>query len=512
MAIPDLYNAVAKFEIIDVLLTTEDPQEVFESMNSTGKNLTNTDLLRNYLLMALPHALQEILYNKYWAGIEKNVGKEMMEQYMVHYLIMKRKSDSIKLRNRSSKVNKNNLYDCFKLYFTPDDKKDGGIETLMADMYRYSSVYRRIVNNDSIDSELDKAIYELIYELKADQAAIFLLYLLDYQKTNKISDEEMLQAVKACISYVFRVRMFKSSPSSQFFSLAIQYFDRGNPETPFVDRVWDALTSGQGSYRFPKDRELIYAFETKDMYLEFKPQMIRYILYKFERENTKEVVEPENVTIEHILPQDSSEWRAHLAELHDETFIDNIHKIGNLTLTKMNSEASNDTFEKKKLIYEKSGYAITRAIAKIPDWSSKEILERCKAMAQEAIVFWPLPEKYNQDLTSSAWQNMDDSTEELYNQLIDSIKEYDKSIYEDQKKLYLNLVKNKKIILSIVPGQSFLYVMFNAKKEELTPSEMLEDVSQKGHWGVGDSRIKVDSEEDVMLALNYAGQILSNKG
>ena len=140
---------------------------------------------------------------------------------MVHYLIMKRKSDSINLRRRSAKVNKNNLYDCYKLYFTPEDKKDNGTEALLSDMYRYSSVYRRIVNNDKITSELDKAIYELIYDLHADQAAIFLLYLLDYQESNGISEAEMLEAVRACISYVFRLRMFKGSISSQFFALAI---------------------------------------------------------------------------------------------------------------------------------------------------------------------------------------------------------------------------------------------------------------------------------------------------
>lgn len=91
--IQDLYNAIFKLEIIDVCLTTEDPQEVFESMNSTGKSLTNTDLLRNYLLMDLTHSKQEKLYKKYWSQIEKNVGTKLMEQYMVHYLIMKRKSD-----------------------------------------------------------------------------------------------------------------------------------------------------------------------------------------------------------------------------------------------------------------------------------------------------------------------------------------------------------------------------------------------------------------------------------
>ena len=161
-SLQDLYNAIFKLEIIDVCLTTEDPQEVFESMNSTGKNLTNTDLLRNYLLMDLTHSKQEKLYKKYWSQIERNVGSKHMDMYMVHYLIMKRKSDSINIQRRSSKVNKNTLYDCYKLYFPPSSKAGDGTETLLEDMYRYSSVYRRIINNNNLKTDMDKAIHELI--------------------------------------------------------------------------------------------------------------------------------------------------------------------------------------------------------------------------------------------------------------------------------------------------------------------------------------------------------------
>lgn len=509
--IQDLYNAIFKLEIIDVCLTTEDPQEVFESMNSTGKTLTNTDLLRNYLLMDLPHAKQERLYKKYWAQIEKNVGTKLMEQYMVHYLIMKRKSDSMNIHRRSAKVNKNTLYDCYKIYFPPESKKNDGTEELLEDMYRYSVVYRRIVNNDSIKSELDRAIYELIYELSAEQAAIFLMYLLYIQEEENISDAEMLDAVRACISYVFRVRIFKGSVANQFFALAIQYFERGDTADPFAERVLDALTSGQGSYRFPKDREFQSAFETKDMYLEFKPQLIRYILYKFERRRTKEVVEPTDVTIEHILPQDPKKWRAHLAAVHDDSYLDYTHKIGNLTLTKFNSEVSNDQFSDKKTVYAKSGYAITRELATHSDWTSQEIRKRSATMAKEAVSLWPLPEKYNQDVSASAWQIMDDSAEAVFDQLCEMIKEYDPAIYEEPKKQYINFVRDKKVILSVIPNQSSLSVVLNADYDQLEPKEKLEDVSSKGHWGIGNCRIKVESDDDVWLVLGYIEQIIGTK-
>ncbi len=511
-SLQDLYNAVFKLEIIDVCLTTEDPQEVFESMNSTGKSLTNTDLLRNYLLMDLTHSKQEKLYKQYWSQIEKNVGLKQMELYMVHYLIMKRKSDSIHIRRRSSKVSKGTLYDCFKIYFPPENKQGDGTEKLLEDMYKYSKFYRRIVNNADGKTDVDKAIHELIYDLNTEPVAIFLMYLLYVQDQDQnISDDDMLQAVRACISYVFRVRMFKGAGSNQFFSLAIQHFDRTDPATPFADRVWEALNSGQGSYRFPKDREFRNAMETMDLYLEFKPPMIRYILYKFEKTRTKEIVEPENVTIEHILPQDAKEWRQHLADIHDDTYPEYTHKIGNLTLTKMNSEASNDPFEKKKKIYKDSGYAITREIAEHNDWNTAEIKKRCVALAKEAVELWPLPEKYNEDVAASAWQIMDDQTEEIFNNLCEMIKEYDPSIYEDPKKQYINFIKDKKVILSIIPCQTYLLVTLNAKIDQLTPNDVLEDVMNKGHWGVGNTRMRLYNEEDCWLVLGYVEQMVGMK-
>lgn len=507
--IQDLYNAVFKLEIIDVCLTTEDPQEVFESMNSTGRSLTNTDLLRNYLLMDLTHSEQEKLYKKYWSQIEKNVGTKQMDAYMVHYLIMKRKSDSINIRRKSAKINKNTLYECYKIYFPPENKKDGGTEKLLDDMYRHSVTYGRILSGKR-KTALDKAIYEVIYDLSADPVAVFLMYLLHEQENSGITDEEMVAAVKACISYVFRVRIFKGSVSPQFFALAIQSYEKGDSSKPFADRVWDSLVTGSGSYRFPRDREFQDAFENKNMYLEFKPPMLRYMLYKYERARTKDVVEPTDVTIEHILPQDTKEWQKHLADIHDYEYRDLVHRIGNLTLTKMNSEASNDPFSKKKLVYEKSGYTITREIGKKADWNSKEIKERSTSMAKEALALWPLPERYNQD-GDSVWEStsMNDETEELFNRFREMIRDYDASIYEEPKKMYINYLRDKKVLFSIVPAQDMLRVTFNVKIEKLTPNDELEDISSKGHWGVGSCRMVVRSENDIWTALEYIQQIIS---
>ena len=158
-----------------------------------------------------------------------------------------------------------------------------------------------------------------------------------------------------------------------------------------------------------------------------------------------------------------------------------------------------------------SGYAITREIAKHDDWNSTEIRKRCKEMAREAISLWPLPKKYNEDVAASAWQIMDDSTEDLFNHLCEIIKEYDPSIYEDPKKQSINFVKDKKVVLSLIPCQSYLLVTLNARIDQLTPNDNLEDISEKGHWGVGNTRMRLRNEDDNWQVLDYIEQIVGTK-
>ena len=339
-----LLETVKMLEIIGVSLEDEDPQKIFESMNSTGKSLTNTDLLRNYLLMDLPHEVQEELYNHYWLNIEKNVGADKIDAFMVHYLIMRNKSDNLSLHRKRTHINKDTLYDAYKINF-PAKNKDS--RQLLEDMYKYSVIYKRIVNNDNYNSsELDRAVYELIYELNAEPCAVFIMYLLSLQKENNLSDAEILKAVQACISYVFRVRMFKGYVSNQFFGLAMQYYGKSKARN-FIDKVWDALNSGNGRYAFPNNKAFQAEFETKNIFLDFKQPMIKYILYKYEKFKTKEIVEPENATIEHILPRNFDKWRGHLEAIGDKDYAEYINKIGNLTLTKDNSKLSNAPFKDK---------------------------------------------------------------------------------------------------------------------------------------------------------------------
>ena len=504
-----LYDAVFKLEIIDVCLTSEDPQEVFESMNSTGRGLTNTDLIRNYLLMGLPHDIQERLYKTYWAKIEKNIGSQDMDIFMTNYLIVRQKTDEPYIRQKRVKISKSNLYDCCKAVFPPEKKTHETTEELLADIYQYSTIYSRIYTQHP-NTLMEKSMYELVTELNVTPMSIFLMYLLHEQSALGVPDEEMNKAIQACISYAFRVRFFRAKITPQFCAQAIINFEKTDKEKQFVDRIWDTLVTGSGAARFPRDREFENAMETRDIYLEFKAPLIRYMLYKFERTRTREVVEDVDVTIEHILPQEARYWKDHLEEIGDDEYPELVHRIGNLTLTKMNSELSNDNFENKKGLYATSNFTMTRDLIKEKDWNSKRIKARSKKMAKEALKLWPLPERYNGDTGTTVWEtiNMDEDTARLFMRLRESTLELDPGIYEDTQKMYINYVKGGKNIFSLIPSKDKIQVTFNARIDKLPPYKELEDIEGTIHWGVGFSRMTVEDDDDILTVLECAAEII----
>ena len=125
--VQQLYYAICKLDIVGIALTTENPQIIFESLNSTGLDLTNTDLLRNYLLMPLDYEAQSFLYNNYWLEIEKSIHPDNVEIFVLQYMIVKRKSNAIMQNKKKAQLNTNNLYNVFKQYY---QIKDGGKEAV----------------------------------------------------------------------------------------------------------------------------------------------------------------------------------------------------------------------------------------------------------------------------------------------------------------------------------------------------------------------------------------------
>ena len=395
----DFYNATGKLTVVSIMLEEENPQEIFESLNSTGLDLTKADLIRNFLLMPLNYDLQEELYKKYWLAIENLLRpSDNVENFLVQYLITKRKSDSVMETRKKQRLNNRNLYTFFKEYF---GENYSDAEACLKDLYCYAKFFRRFIFNDDTKfanlAALDKKFYELTFLLKADNAPIILMYLLDRYEKNHFDETTFIKFVEALISLTFRAKVCGNAGiTSQFAGNVIARLDKKNPldENSF----WQVITFGKGRYAFPGDEDFQTALVNNNLYETIKSSGCKYLLYSLERSaRSKELPNYSEATVEHIMPQKlSGSWKDYLTSRNDLQMHEMwLHTLGNLTLTAYNSELSNAAFDIKKEIYAQSNFSYTRALTNYSEWTSKQIQSRAKKLAAEAIKIWQLPEEFN---------------------------------------------------------------------------------------------------------------------
>ena len=392
------YRATGQLNIVSILLQDENPQEIFESLNSTGLDLTKADLIRNFLLMPLGYDEQERLYKNFWLEIENLLRPSgNLENFLIQYLIAKRKSDTVMETNRQ-RLSTRNLYVVFKYFFS---KNFRDAQECLEDLYRYAKFFRRFIFDDDTKfdklSAPDKKFYELVHLLDANNAPIILMYLLDRFKKKDFDEATFINFVDALISLTFRAKICGNAGiTSQFAGNVLARLDREN----FLDEkiFWRAITFGKGRYAFPNDKDFQAALVTNKLYETIKGHGCKYLLYSLERAaRAKELPAYSEATVEHILPQKlNGAWKNYLRERNDlsahEIFL---HTLGNLTLTAYNSELGNADFDVKKKIYEQSNFSYTRALTKYDEWTSKQIQSRAKKLAEAAIKIWTLPEEFN---------------------------------------------------------------------------------------------------------------------
>lgn len=392
-----LCDALSQLNIVAIMLKEENPQEIFESLNSTGLDLTKADLIRNFLLMPLAYDVQEELYKTYWLEIEKLLRPtDNVENFLVQYLIAKLKTTDAYAMKASPK----NLYVLFKKFFS---NECAGVESCLKDMFRYAKYFHRLLFNDNDKFEnlaaLDKKFYELTFLLKANNAPIILMYLLDRNEREFFDETTFINFVEALISLAFRAKVCnRSGITQQFAGSVLARLDREN----FLDsdKFWRTLLDSSRVV-FPNDKDFQTALVNKNLYETIRSDGCKYLLYSLERQvRAKELPAYSEATVEHILPQKlGSEWKEYLKERNDsQTHELWLHTLGNLTLTAYNSELSNSDFDTKREIYSQSNFYYTRALSKYPEWTSKQIQTRAQKLADAAIKIWTLPEEFNSRL------------------------------------------------------------------------------------------------------------------
>ncbi len=393
----ELQKALHKLNVVAICLDDESPQEIFESLNSTGLDLTQADLIRNFLLMPLAYDRQTELYKSYWLKIEELLRPSgNVENFITQYMITRRKSNAVK----QEQLSKQKLYAPFKDFFW----KNFGIdctEDFLRELLRYAKFFRRCIFDESDDFNelpaLEKKFYELTFLLKATNPPIILMYLFNRYERGDFDEATFIKFVDAMISLAFRSKVCGKSVITQQF--AGNVLARLEKSLPTVDEFWKTITFGRGDRAFPSDatfRDALAGNELQDR-LKSKDDF-KYFLYALEHHNRTANLPAYSATVvEQILPQSpNADWKKYLATRNDSQAPELWSKnLGNLTLAE-NKVGAKDFFANKKARYAQSKFLCTRALANYSDWTSKQIQARAKRLAFDALKVWTLPEKFNE--------------------------------------------------------------------------------------------------------------------
>lgn len=503
-----------KLVVVDVTLTrnVDNPQLVFEAMNSTGKKLSQADLIRNYVLMDLLPKAQDKLYSAYWRPMELefvDAGETQFDEFVRHFLTVK----------TGSIPRLGDIYEAFKNYSTGLAADGDTIEPLVIELREYARRYCAIALGNDPDAKLREAFKDLD-QIKADVVYPLLLEAYTDHDLGTITRDEFLEIVQMVTSYVFRravCRVPTNSLNKTFAGFgAVLRKDR------YVESVKAHFLSLTSYRAFPTDDEFSAALQSTDLY-NFRRRS--YFLRMLENHGRKERVTIEDYTIEHILPQNenlSAAWQAELGPDWQDVQHTYLHTLGNLTLTGYNSEYSDHPFAKKRDMeggFRDSPLRLNKGLGQLEQWNAAEIQKRADRLAQEAVRVWTRPE-LPADVIAEFQQTRDDSgfsiadhphllptaRRTLFERLNAETLALDPLITRKFLKHYVAF-KTETNFLDVVPQKGRLRLSLNIPLEALHDERGLAwDVRNRGHWGNGPTEIGLAEESDFAYVMGLVRQ------
>ena len=335
-----LCKGLAKLVVVDIALdrSQDNPQLIFESMNSTGRELTQADLIRNFILMGLDPDHQTKLYTDHWRPMEIEFGQEAygihFDAFMRHYLTLK--------TGAIPRIGE--VYEAFKAYSRDTDVATRGVDALVADVHAFARHYCAMALAKETEPALAEAFGDL-RELKVDTIYPFLLELYHDYRAGTISRPDFVVAVRLVEAYIFRraVCMIPTNSLNKTFSTISKSLKKDR----YLESIQAYLLLLRSYRRFPNDEEFLRDLQSRDLY----NFLIRSHLFRrLENFGHKEYVPVNEYTIEHIMPQNenlSPTWQADLGPEWMRVHETYLHTLGNLTLTGYNSEYSDRPFREK---------------------------------------------------------------------------------------------------------------------------------------------------------------------
>ena len=394
LTMDELFETIKKLEVINIKLDEDDdPQLIFESLNSTGLDLSEADKIRNYLLMSLAPAEQDDLYTRYWNPIEEST-KYDPSSFVRDYLTMK--------QGKIGRIDK--IYFIFKEY--AENEKTSRAE-LLEEMHHYAKIYSQIDNANMGVDKINRKLNQ-VRTLDSTVAYPFYMAFFDYAEKNSLSDEERYRVLDIVESYWAR-RIICNLPSNALNKVfATLHRDVINNLSKAVEGtaptytdvlIYLLLKKGRSSV-FPKDDEVKEDFATRQVY-KMPTNLRMFILERMENRDSKEChdvvkqLTEKTVSIEHIMPQTlSDKWKDALGEEWERIHQQYLHTMANLTLTGYNSQYSNLAFIEKRDMekgFNDSAFRLNNYVKSCSQWTETEMKQRQHDLLEVFMRLWPMP-------------------------------------------------------------------------------------------------------------------------
>ena len=419
-----LYDAIMKLAVVNIsLYPTEgdDPQLIFESLNSTGQDLEESDKIRNYVLMNMNSSDQAWFYRQYWEVLERTVSRDDINNFIRFYLAVK---------NRAL-PNKKKLYFVFKHYIEDNNLLK---EDVLKDMLVYANFYKIVNYPDKTDHSCREVLNRL-KKLNVNSTTPLLFDLMMYNQQGVITKTELNEAMRIIENFVIR-REICGLPTNALNKLFVslgseigKYIE--NNDISCLEAFKSAILSKTGKSRFPNNHEFEDKFINYELY-NANSIIKKYILEELENYGTKEKIAVEDqindgtLTIEHIMPQTMNpDWIQVLGDNWELVHSKYIDTIGNLTLTAYNSDYSNLSFAKKKTMPDKgfnfSKLSLNTFVKECDTWGEKQIVDRAKILQKKAQKIWWSPVTAYKPEFDDVWISWDDDFD-FTNQVITKIR------------------------------------------------------------------------------------------
>ena len=375
-----IFRGIGHLHIVDVKLDRhiDNPQLVFESLNSTGVDLTQSDLIRNYLLMGMPETDQTRLYDDYWSKLEGYFRKAgtAPDSFLRDYIALKQKS--------TTQIRADRIYAEFKNFWQPSDPES--LAVFLDDLVRFARFYVSFLRPEQIDS---KPLSTAIRQVHLGSAhALLIMRLFDSYERDALSEHELVRALNLIASYIVR-RAVLGLQTRGYWSVFARIAHSIDDAATFESFQ---VAMARQNYSFPSDERFIKEIQERDLY---QLRICLYILTQLENAGQREESPTDSYSIEHIMPQDIDgvdEWQKMIGDDWKHLHQSWLNRLGNLTLTAYNSRYKNKPFEEKKTIvggFLESAVRLNKYVRDQTHWTASQMAERGRLLAHRASQIWP---------------------------------------------------------------------------------------------------------------------------